>query len=162
MGKASDQFHSRYHFAFWWRSFKLISLPYVLEDRYWPRSLCPIMGFGKISSLFDYCPDTTWRYFTKSKFKYNYKLITPLNLIRRWFQNLTFKNISLCLSKHICRSLTEYVTLNSFKLALNSCILYDAIYNVSRQSIVKQGFQKTPFPILLKLETFFAVDFVNV
>ena len=32
----------------------------------------------------------------------------------------------------------------------------------SRQSVVKQGFQKTHFPILLKLETFFTIDLVNI
>ena len=33
---------------------------------------------------------------------------------------------------------------------------------VSRQSIVKQVFQKTNFSMILELETFFAVDLVNV
>ena len=38
---------------------------------------------------------------------------------------------------------------------------YICIY-VSRQSVVKQGFQKTHFPMILKLETFFAIDLVNI
>ena len=33
---------------------------------------------------------------------------------------------------------------------------------ISRQSVVKQGFQKTNFPMILELETFFAIDLVNV
>ena len=32
---------------------------------------------------------------------------------------------------------------------------------ISPQSILKQGFQKTNFPMLLKLKTFFAVDLGN-
>ena len=39
--------------------------------------------------------------------------------------------------------------------------IYSYTYT-SRQSVVKQGYQKTHFPILLKLETFFAVDLVKV
>ena len=39
--------------------------------------------------------------------------------------------------------------------------MYVYIY-VSRQSVVKQGFQKTHFPLLLKLEIFFAIGLVNV
>ena len=59
-------------------------------------------------------------YFIKSK----YKLIS--SLIRRKFQrfrNFSFENISLCLGKHIGRSLTEFATLYSFKLALNLYII---------------------------------------
>ena len=33
--------------------------------------------------------------------------------------------------------------------------------DISQQSILKQGFQKTHFPIVLKLETFFALDLAN-
>ena len=54
-------------------------------------------------------------YFIKSK----YKLIS--SLIRRKFQrfrNFSFENISLCFGKHIGRSLTEFATLYSFKLAV--------------------------------------------
>ena len=59
-------------------------------------------------------------YFIKSK----YKLIS--SLIRRKFQrfqNFSFEIISLCLGKHIGRSLTEFATLYSFKLALNLYII---------------------------------------
>ena len=58
-------------------------------------------------------------YFIKSK----YKLIS--SLIRRKFQrfrNFSFENISLCLGKHIGRSLTEFAPY-SFKLALNLYII---------------------------------------
>ena len=41
-------------------------------------------------------------------------------------------------------------------------VLASTVIYTSRQSVVKQGFQKTYFPILLKLETFFAVDLVKV
>ena len=70
-----------------------------------------IMGFGQISSLFDYNVRV-------------YKLIS--SLIRRKFQrfqNFSFEIISLCLGKHIGRSLTEFATLYSFKLALNLYII---------------------------------------
>ena len=33
-----------------------------------------------------------------------------------------------------------------------------ALIYISRQSVLKQGFQKTHFPMLVKLETLFAVD----
>ena len=33
--------------------------------------------------------------------------------------------------------------------------------NISRQSILKQGFQKTHFPIVLQVEKNFAVDLAN-
>ena len=59
-------------------------------------------------------------YFIKSK----YKLIS--SLIRRKFQrfrNFSFENVSLCLGKHISRSLTEFATLYLFKLALNLYII---------------------------------------
>ena len=32
---------------------------------------------------------------------------------------------------------------------------------ISQQSILKQGFQKTHFPIVLEVEIFFAVDLAN-
>ena len=32
---------------------------------------------------------------------------------------------------------------------------------ISQQSILKQGFQKTHFPMVLEVENFFAVDLVN-
>ena len=38
-------------------------------------------------------------------------------------QNFSFEIISLCLGKHIGRSLTEFTTLYSFKLALNLYII---------------------------------------
>ena len=44
-------------------------------------------------------------------------------------------------------------------VVLASTVMY--IY-ISRQSVVKQGFQKTHFPMILELETFFAIDLVNV
>ena len=44
-------------------------------------------------------------------------------------------------------------------VVLASTVIY--IY-VSRQSVVKQGFQKTHFSLLLKLEIFFAIGLVNV
>ena len=39
--------------------------------------------------------------------------------------------------------------------------IYIYIYT-SRQSVVKQGFQKTHFPIILKPETFFTIGLVNI
>ena len=33
--------------------------------------------------------------------------------------------------------------------------------DISQQSILKQGFQKTHFPIVLEVENFFAVDLAN-
>ena len=33
--------------------------------------------------------------------------------------------------------------------------------DISQQSILKQGFQKTHFPTVLEVETFFAVDLAN-
>ena len=33
--------------------------------------------------------------------------------------------------------------------------------NISQQSILKQGFQKTHFPTVLEVEIFFAVDLAN-
>ena len=41
-------------------------------------------------------------------------------------------------------------------------VLASTVIYTSRQSVVKQGFQKTHFPILLKLETFFTIDLVNI
>ena len=38
--------------------------------------------------------------------------------------------------------------------------IYIYIY-ISQQSILKQGFQKTHFPTVLKVENFFAVDLAN-
>ena len=49
------------------------------------------------------------------------------------------------------------------KEALGPCQgpnMYIDIY-ISQQSILKQGFQKTHFPIVLEAENFFAVDLAN-
>ena len=35
------------------------------------------------------------------------------------------------------------------------------VLNISQQSILKQGFQKTHFPTVLEVENFFAVDLAN-
>ena len=35
------------------------------------------------------------------------------------------------------------------------------VLNISQQSILKQGFQKTHFPTVLEVEFFFAVDLAN-
>ena len=37
----------------------------------------------------------------------------------------------------------------------------DVYIYISQQSILKQGFQKTHFPIVLEVEIFFAVDLAN-
>ena len=44
--------------------------------------------------------------------------------------------------------------------ALASALIYIDIY-ISQQSILKQGFQKTHFPMVLEVENFFAVDLAN-
>ena len=52
-----------------------------------------------------------------------------------------------------------------FKKPLNNfwgpCQVLNNNIHVSRQSILKQGFQKTHFPMVLTLETSFAVDLAN-
>ena len=54
MGKASDRFHSRYHFAFAERHSNIYRLLLFGKETHWQRSTLPIvMGFGQISSLFD-------------------------------------------------------------------------------------------------------------
>ena len=127
MGKATDRLRSRYHFQFCirGRSFKLISFTFVCE-----RETLGAVHSTQLWVLVKYHLFLiNVRSFTKSKFKYNYKLTTLLYLILliiklfQRFQNFIFKNVSLCLRKHICRSLTECLTLNSVKLALNSCIM---------------------------------------
>ena len=44
--------------------------------------------------------------------------------------------------------------------ALARSLMYIYRY-ISQQSILKQGFQKTHFPIVLEVEIFFAVDLAN-
>ena len=41
-------------------------------------------------------------------------------------------------------------------------VLASTVMYISRQSVVRQGFQKTHFPMILELEIFFAIDLVNV
>ena len=47
-------------------------------------------------------------------------------------------------------------------LARSLIDIYRYIYiYISQQSILKQGFQKTHFPMVLEVENFFAVDLAN-
>ena len=45
---------------------------------------------------------------------------------------------------------------------MSAVVLASTVIYTSRQSVVKQGFQKTHFLMILELETFFAIDLVNV
>ena len=57
------------------------------------------------------------------------------------------------------RQTIKYKTQLTTKASIPEYI-YRYIY-ISQQSILKPRFHKTHFPMVLKLETFFAVDFAN-
>ena len=46
-------------------------------------------------------------------------------------------------------------------LASTQIYIYNIDIYISQQSILKQGFQKTHFPMVLEVEFFFAVDLAN-
>ena len=117
-GKSERPISFSESFCIWKRSIKLISFPFVWE-RETLAAVHSTHDYGFWSNIISFWLEMSG-YFIKSK----YKLIS--SLIRRKFQrfrNFSFENISLCLAKHIGRSLTEFATLNSFKLTLNLYII---------------------------------------